>query len=485
MPSSTYANSIRSRHAQHKSGSKKSCCAEAGLVFMLLVMFAGLTLLYMNTVALFRETKQASAKFIDNKAGEEAETWNPEDGHIEPVFPEFIQNFADMVVNTIKLPTFTSSPKAQPDDFGQYVLIKLVTSRKTKRAPKFHMCRVAHGAYSRDPVHLPFFSDLLAISGCNGPQNLKIWTRDQAEYYLRQNRVVPPTGFIFHAGRVGSTLTANMLAVDPTAMVYSEAQPIVEASYTYCRDCDMEERVKLFQLVVGLMGVSDTHERLFFKLHPTSTPEIELFQRAFPEAKYIYLHREPVEVMMSMLKTKRSKHDNNYMPRTRVRGKKRKPPKQPPCLRPLKEVHKMLHFTDNFHSASREEYCGAYLKAINVVAAERTNKDPNGMPVCYTKDFVDTMVNVVLPHHFKMKLTSDHLQRIEEVSGVYSKQRKSKERIGSYKDDIQKKQNDAWPDLKRMSQKWVQSNYMDLLDIENRKTQEYLAQNLEQEIKVS
>jgi len=375
-----------------------------------------------------------------------------------------------------------SARPVRPEDYGDLVLIKLTRGTKTANGNgtsknlRFHMCRVAHGAYRRDPVHLPFFSDLLSISGCERPSNLEVWDRAQAEEYLASHRVVPPSGFIFHAGRVGSTLAANMLAVDPGALVYSEAQPIVEASYSYCRNCDMDYRVDLFRLVVGLMGVSPDADRLFFKLHPTSTPEVELFHRAFPETPYIYLHRDPVEVMMSMLKTEYPAGSNNYLPLRSQRASKGrpKPRKQPPCLRPLVEVHKALGFgaSEGSKRSPREEYCGAYLREINLAAARHATGEEHGMPVNYDRNYVDKMKNIVIPKFFKVPQTDEYVKRVKEVSSVYSKQRGKKKQNGKYEADIDKKQKEAWPYLREMSNKWVTPSYDKLVKIENMKLKE-------------
>lgn len=64
--------------------------------------------------------------------------------------------------------------------------------------------------------------------------------------------VIPPTGFVFHESRVGSTLVANSLTAMNTEghRVYSESDPINEALKA-CQGilstCTMEAKIELFR----------------------------------------------------------------------------------------------------------------------------------------------------------------------------------------------------------------------------------------------
>ena len=63
---------------------------------------------------------------------------------------------------------------------------------------------------------------------------------------------MPPSGFVFHESRVGSTLVANALtAMDPEGhRVYSESDPInqaLKACEGVLSTCDMEANAALFR----------------------------------------------------------------------------------------------------------------------------------------------------------------------------------------------------------------------------------------------
>jgi hypothetical protein len=94
---------------------------------------------------------------------------------------------------------------------------------KYSKNPVFDLCRLDFKSYYEAPHAFPMFKDFVQKSKCVTHQ--KSYSALMEE--IQQNkgtpagRVVPPTGFVFHESRVGSTLVANMLASNPWAMVSS------------------------------------------------------------------------------------------------------------------------------------------------------------------------------------------------------------------------------------------------------------------------
>ncbi|KAG5186768.1 hypothetical protein JKP88DRAFT_288513 [Tribonema minus] len=114
-------------------------------------------------------------------------------------------------------------------------------------------------------------------------------------------------GFVFHDTRCGSTLVANQLAILPENRVFSESRPPVQCLRMYTGyqavdperpDLKMDEALfnKCFKGVLALMkrarGDAEPHERIFFKFAPVVTS-------MFPDVPWVYLFRDPVEVMVS------------------------------------------------------------------------------------------------------------------------------------------------------------------------------------------
>ena len=121
---------------------------------------------------------------------------------------------------------------------------------------------------------------------------------------------IPPKGFVFHESRCGSTLVANSLAaVNPDKnRVYSESAPLITAMKIVSNDINnpksakSEEDAKQFvKDVVYIMG--RTHdpeeENLFFKIQSIGTTYIRSLRASFPDVPWIFIYRDPVQVMMS------------------------------------------------------------------------------------------------------------------------------------------------------------------------------------------
>ena len=111
-----------------------------------------------------------------------------------------------------------------------------------------------------------------------------------------------PSGLIFHMSRCGSTLVAQMLAACADNVVISEAAPIDDV----VRACQVrpglseEEQARWLSAIVGALGGPRAGERrLFVKLDCWHTLAFPLFRRAFPDVPWVFLYRDPVEVLVS------------------------------------------------------------------------------------------------------------------------------------------------------------------------------------------
>jgi len=107
-----------------------------------------------------------------------------------------------------------------------------------------------------------------------------------------------PTGLIFHMSRCGSTLAAQVLAASPANVVVSEAAPL--NAVTRRDDLDDDAKAALLRAMVAALGQARNGEtRLFLKLDCWHSRDLPLFRRAFPDTPWVFLYREPVEVMVS------------------------------------------------------------------------------------------------------------------------------------------------------------------------------------------
>jgi hypothetical protein len=112
-----------------------------------------------------------------------------------------------------------------------------------------------------------------------------------------------PAGFVFHLSRCGSTLVSQMLAADPRNIVVSEAAPIdaiVQLAASRA-DVPIEHRLALLRAMIGALGRNRTGAdgHYVVKLDSWHTFALPLFRLAFPETPWVFLYREPVEILVS------------------------------------------------------------------------------------------------------------------------------------------------------------------------------------------
>jgi hypothetical protein len=129
--------------------------------------------------------------------------------------------------------------------------------------------------------------------------------------------VQAPDGFIFHMSRCGSTLAAQMLAADPAHVVISEASPLdVVLRLPHMAQLPPDLHVRLIRAMVGILGHrrAVAQDKLFVKLDSWHTLAMTLFAQAFPDVPWVFMYREPVEVLASQVLERGMQTVPEYMP---------------------------------------------------------------------------------------------------------------------------------------------------------------------------
>jgi hypothetical protein len=124
--------------------------------------------------------------------------------------------------------------------------------------------------------------------------------------WLDQRPHLQPSGFIFHMSRCGSTLVSQMLAALPSSIVVSEASPIdmVVQARLWRPELDEDRQARWLAAMIGALGQTRAggERHYFIKLDCWHTLALPLFRRAFPAVPWVFLYRDPVEVMVSQLR---------------------------------------------------------------------------------------------------------------------------------------------------------------------------------------
>jgi len=107
---------------------------------------------------------------------------------------------------------------------------------------------------------------------------------------------------IFHMTHCGSTLVAQMLASLPANVVLSEPRPIEWILRAAIHGVSEDRLVQWLRAIVGALGRRrHPHERdLFIKFNGWHVLALPLLRRAFPQAPWAFIYREPVEVLVRM-----------------------------------------------------------------------------------------------------------------------------------------------------------------------------------------
>jgi hypothetical protein len=111
-----------------------------------------------------------------------------------------------------------------------------------------------------------------------------------------------PAGFIFHMSRCGSTLVSNMLAAVPHHHVLSEAEPVdAVVQWASQSQAPLPDRIAAVRAIVAAFGRHRLGEarRFFLKLDSWHSLALPVFRAAFPDVPWLFLYREPSEVLVS------------------------------------------------------------------------------------------------------------------------------------------------------------------------------------------
>lgn len=282
----------------------------------------------------------------------------------------------------------------------------------------------------------PFFDQTIGIA-LRRPANMLFRHQTPMEVLGELHEASPglaPSGLVFHMSRCGSTLIAQTLAALPQQIVLSEAAPIDMVLRSHLRDPSItdEQRSTWVRWLVSAYGQRRGGEqRYFIKLDSWHTLFLPLLRRTFPGVPWIFVYRDPVEVMVS---------------HQRQRG--------PQILPGVIEPQLMGLDLETVSQLSLDEYCAIALERICQAAADHVQRDP-GLLLNYHQ--LPDAIWSQLPAHVGVSYSAADQQRMLQAA-----QLDAKNPVLPFNDDRALKQQLATPGMRDLAERWLQPVYQQL-----------------------
>ncbi|MEK6299953.1 MAG: sulfotransferase family protein [Acidobacteriota bacterium] len=255
------------------------------------------------------------------------------------------------------------------------------------------------------------------------------------EMLRERHKLMPglePRGFIFHMSRCGSTLVSQMLAALEGSVVLSEAGPVDAVLRAQFRNPSLgdPQRAEWLRWMVSAISQrrrgDETH--LFIKFDSWSTLELPLIHRAYPGVPWIFVYRDPVEVLVSQL----GKRGAHMMPGT------------------IEPALFGMNLAEAF-SMQSEEYCARVL-ALTCEAALRHHESCPGLMVNYEQ--LPDVVSTELAGFFGVEVSDSILEAFARVARLDAKNPSV-----AFESDSQSKQGAASEAARQAAERWLAPLY--------------------------
>lgn len=144
-----------------------------------------------------------------------------------------------------------------------------------------------------------FHQSLAAFAALLRTQPVRFVTSIEALGFVSMDDSLPPTGFIFHPGRCGSTLLAKVIARSRENMVFSEVAAHNRA-WKILPEC-RSSGIQLYRHLLMAMGRRrlPSYRAHFIKFTSFNIMRFELIRAAFPDTPAVFLFRQPDAVLES------------------------------------------------------------------------------------------------------------------------------------------------------------------------------------------
>lgn len=263
----------------------------------------------------------------------------------------------------------------------------------------------------------PFYEDSIRRA-VSRPFNRLFQHRTAVQHFIANAdhaSSLAPNGFVFHMSRCGSTLVAQAYAALADTIVVSEAPALDGIVQLAGRGAPTPVAIAALQAVVAALGRrrAGTERRYVLKLDSWHILSLPLFRAAFPDVPWVFLYRDPVEVLVSQM---------------RMRGMQTIPELMPPGLYDIGDID----------GVGVEDICARIL--ANICDAAVAGADGKALIMPY--DQLAAAVPGAIARHFGLALGD-----ADRAAIARSMRRDAKEPIADFAPDTTAKQAEATPQV--------------------------------------
>ncbi len=296
-----------------------------------------------------------------------------------------------------------------------------------EKGPAIDWCYLGARAFTE-----PFFDQ--TIGDClRHPFNLLF--RHQTPIEVLQQRYemhpgIKPTGFIFHMSRSGSTLVSRMLASLSQNIVISEARPIDATLQAHFKSAEVSEQDRIAWLRWMVSALAQQRlggeNHFFIKFSGWHVLELPLIRKAFPDVPWIFLYRDPIDVLVSEMQER-----GQMIPHV---------------------LHQSLFGSDArlVVAMEPEEYSAVVLAAI--CHAALSSRDNGGLLINYRQ--LPDAVWSAISEFFSVRWTEVEKETMENVTKIHSKMP-----AGVFQQDSSRKREKATEQVREAARRWLYPTY--------------------------
>ncbi len=314
-------------------------------------------------------------------------------------------------------------------DFSHFRPVRLF------EVPPRNELRVVWRDFADLPMTAPFFKDVLDKSEALEKKAEEFETDwEVARRVAAQPGNLPLSGTIFHMARTGSTLIHRLLSTCGLVLSLSEP-PMIDRVLYVTHDYPEHERSQIIRDMMGVFGQPRRPAERHYVVKMTdgmANTRLREFHAAYPDTPWIFVYRDPVEVMVSIMRQSTGNLASWLNNRTRAAERLGMPALNNPALWP-----------EDFLARTLRRFCS------NAVEVARATAPGKFLAVNYSR-LPEAVWETIAPH-FGITLTARQRELMQAEARFSSKRRDAVE----FAPDSKKKHEEAKPRVRSLAERLV------------------------------